>query len=167
MECGGSLRPSPAPKVRLMTREDTGFASPPLLFGDDCDCQGHINVRVQMQLDLMIAGDADRTGRHAYFAAADRLTRFDGRLGDIGGADRAEQLAFRTCLGLEFKLEVLELQGARLRRGQFLARLGHRGASGGNEEIARIPGFDLDAIADLTEVRDLLQQYDVHVRSPI
>src|SRR5580693_1341397 len=101
MECGGSFRPSPAPKVRLMTRADTGFASPPLLFGDDGDQQGHINVRVQVQLDLMITGDADWTGWHAHFAAADRLTRFDGGFGNVGGADRAEQLAFRARLGLE------------------------------------------------------------------
>src|SRR3984957_3621151 len=112
MECGGSLRPSPAPKVRLMTREDTGFASPPLLFGDDCDCQGHINVRVQVQLHLMIAGDANRTGRHAYFAAADRLAGFDGCFRNIGGTDGTEQLAFRARLGLELELEVLELQRA-------------------------------------------------------
>ncbi len=69
-------------------------------------------------------------------------------------------------------------------RGQFMAGLGfefmplrfelgnvcrrrHGGAAGGNQEISRVTGLDLDAIADLTEVRDLLQQYDVHVPSPI
>ena len=88
------------------------------------------------------------------------------------------------ALALSLKLEVLEFQGASLRRGQFLTGLGfelmplrfelgnvrrgrHGGAAGGNQEISRVSGLDLDAIADLTEVRDLLQQYDVHVRSPI
>src|SRR6202035_2672991 len=126
MECGGRRSPSPAPRVRLMTRADmrypNGTRCRKLLFGDDCDQQGHIHVRVQVQLNLVLARDANRTGRHAHFTAADRLTRFDGRLGDIGGADRAEQLALGARLGPKFQLEVFELQGARLGCSQLMAR---------------------------------------------
>ncbi len=88
------------------------------------------------------------------------------------------------ALAFSSSLKFSNFERARLRRGQFLARLGfefmplrfelgdirrrrHGGAAGGHQEIARVARLDLDAIADLTEVRDLLQQYDVHVRSPI
>src|ERR1700732_4646643 len=113
IECGGRRKPSPGPKVRFMTRADmrypNGTRCRALLFGDDGDRQGHINVRVQVQLDQGLARHANRTGGHAHFTAADRLARFDRRLGDIGGADRAEQFALRTGLGPKFQLEVLEL----------------------------------------------------------
>src|SRR3984957_18908343 len=131
----------------------------------------------------MFAGDADRSGRHAHLAAADRLARLDRGFRNVGGADRAEQLAFRAGLGRQRQLEVLELDGARLRSGQLMVRLGlelvalrfelgdvggcrHRGPAGGHQEIARIARLHLDAIADLAEVRDLLQQYDIHVLVP-
>ena len=108
------------------------------------------------------------------------LSRFDRGLGDVRRADRAEQLAFRARLGLELELEVLEFERARLGGGQLLVRLGfqlvalrfelgdvgrrrHGRPAGGHQEIARVARFHFDAIADLTEVRDLLQQYDIHV----
>ena len=99
-------------------------ASAALLFGDDRDQQGHINVSVQVQLHLVFACDANWTCGHAHFAAADGLTRLDRGFRDIGGTDRAEELAFRTGLGFELELEALELHRARLRCGQFLARFG-------------------------------------------
>src|ERR1700688_2108992 len=91
MECGGKRRPSPGPKVRFMTRADmrypNGTRCRALLFSDDGDQQGHINVRMQVQLNLVVARDANRAGRHAHFTATDGLACFDGRFGDIGGAD--------------------------------------------------------------------------------
>ena len=88
------------------------------------------------------------------------------------------------ALAVNVELEVLELDGARLRSGQFLVRLGlefvalrfelgdvggcrHGGPAGGHQEIARVARLHLDAIADLAEVRDLLQQYDIHVLCPV
>jgi len=70
-----------------------------------------------------------------------------------------------------------------LRGGEFMIRLGfefvalrfelrdiggggHGGAAGGHQEVARVARLHLDAIADLAEVRDLLQQYDIHVNPP-
>src|ERR1700677_4352611 len=78
IECGGSRKPSPASNERLLTRLATCKACAmrlcrPLLVGDDSDRQGHINVCVQMQLHLVLAERSDRPGRHAHFAAADRL----------------------------------------------------------------------------------------------
>src|SRR5258708_2365708 len=128
MECGGSRRPSPAPKVRFMTRADmrypNGTRCRKLLFGDDCDRQGHIHVRVQVQLAWVIARGATRSRGHALFAGVEGLAGLDRRFGDIGGADRAEQLALGAGLGPQSQLEVPELQGTRLGRGQVLTRLG-------------------------------------------
>jgi len=71
---------------------------PPLLFGDDGDRQGHINVSVQMKLHLSSPVARIGSRRHAHFAAADRLARFDRRFGDIGGADGANSLPSAPAL---------------------------------------------------------------------
>src|ERR1700722_7346263 len=129
MECGGRRKaPSPAPEYgfgRLATGKPCapGFCRP-LLFGDDGDREGHVDVGMQVQLHRMLAGGSDRTIRHANFAAGYGITRFPGGFGNVGGADRAEQLAFGARLGLELELEVLEFRGASLRRGELLVRLG-------------------------------------------
>src|SRR5450755_124761 len=151
----------------------------PLLFGDDRDHEGHVDVRVQMQLHLVLAKRADGAHGHAHFGARDWLPSLDGRFGDIGGADRAEQLTFRSGLGLELELEILEGCGAALRLRQILggALFKHRtlglelldvggggqgGTAGRHQKIACVTGLDLDPIADLAEVRDFLQQNDFH-----
>src|ERR1700691_4755771 len=79
---------------------------------------------MQVQLHLMVAEGADRTGRHAHFAARNRLAGLDGRFSDIRRADRAEQLAFRAGLGLQLELEILERLRALLRLCVVLSRAG-------------------------------------------
>src|ERR1700737_4788500 len=44
-----------------------------------------------------------------------------------------------------------------------IGRRRHGGFAGGHQEIPRVTRLHLDPIADLAEVRDLLQQYDMHV----
>src|SRR5271165_4812343 len=125
MECGGSRMPSPAALVeRLLKWVATCKACAPrlcwpLLFCDDRDQQGHVNVGVQMQLHLMFAGGANRPGRHAHFAACNRLSRLHRGLGDVRGADRAEELPFGTGLRLDLELEIFEFDRARLRPREF------------------------------------------------
>ena len=138
---------------------------------------------MQVQLHLVLAGGADRPGGHAHFAACNRVPRLYCGLGDVRRADGSEQLAFGAGLGLELELEVLELGGARLRRRKLfvglrfeLVALGfelrdvggsrHRRPARGHQKISRVARFHLDPIADLPEVRDLLQQYDFHVLRP-
>ena len=84
------------------------------------------------------------------------------------------------ALALSSSLKFSNFARARLRRGQFRIRLGlefvalrfelrdiggsrHRRPAGRHQEIAGVARLHLDAIADLAEVRDLLQQYDIHV----
>src|SRR5271165_3187533 len=116
IEWGGRRSPSPEPPgERLLTRTATNYACAarlgrPLLFGDDRYGQRHIDVRMQVQLDLVLARRADRPGRHAHFGTHDRVARIDRRFGDIGRADRSEQLAFGAGFGLDLEFEVLEVQ---------------------------------------------------------
>src|ERR1700677_3481202 len=184
MECGGRRNaPSPPSEPEYgLRRLATCKACAqrlwgPLLFGDDGDREGHVDVGMQVQLHLVLAGGSDRTVRHANLAARHWVTRLDGGLVDVGGADRAEQLALGARFGLELELEVLELRGASLCGGELGVRLrlelgalrlelrdvgggSHRCFAGRHEEVPGVARLDLDAIADLTEVRDLLQQHD-------
>src|SRR6202034_1390638 len=105
MECGGSRSaPSPPsePEYGLRRLATCKACAPrlcrPLLFGDDGDREGHVDVGMQVQLDLVLAGGPDRTVRHAHFAARNGLTRLHGGLGDVAGADRAEKLTLGARL---------------------------------------------------------------------
>ena len=106
-----------------------------------------------------------------------------GAFGDVGGTDRAEQLAFAARLRRQRQLEAFELAGARLRGIELLARGlldfgatrfelrdvvrgGQRRLALRQQEVAAVAGLHLDAIADVAEVRDLLQQNDFH-RTPV
>src|SRR5690606_27016835 len=101
------------------------------------------------------------------------------RLADVGRADGAEELAFATCLGTDRQLEAFKLRGTRLRCLQLLLRkllelstasleLGdvlrssQRRLALRQQIVTPVTGLDLDAIADIAEVGDLLQQNQFH-----
>ncbi len=86
-------------------------SAPSLLFGDDRDRQGNFHVRVQMQDHAVLADGPDRAARQAHFAALDLESRGSDRFGDVGGADRAEELAFAAGFGRDAELEVLQCRG--------------------------------------------------------
>ena len=57
-----------------------------------------VHVRVQVQLDLVLADHAERPVVHTHFAALDLDAELPERLGDVHGADGAEQLPFGAGL---------------------------------------------------------------------
>src|SRR5262245_57917552 len=63
------------------------------LFRDHRQRHLDVDVAVQVQGDQVLADRADRPARQAHLGALDLVARFLAGLGDIGGADRAEQLA--------------------------------------------------------------------------
>src|SRR6185312_13103646 len=104
-ECGGTGASTVA---RGSRRALAGPATDRLLFRDDQHRQRNINVGVQVQTDVMFADHAQGASRHAHFATLDLEARLAERLGDIGRADGAEQLAFRAGLRGHRELEVLQ-----------------------------------------------------------
>ncbi len=121
--------------------------------------------------------------RQAHFAALHLEAGLRGSLGDVAGADRAEQLAFRAGLGVDGELEILHRHRALLRGGQLLARQalelgaarleacnvvgrGERGLALRQQEIATEARAYLHAIADVAEIGNLLQQDDFHDGEP-
>src|SRR5215469_13846217 len=155
-----------------------------LLFRDDRHLHGHVHVGVQVQGDSVLAHHAQRSVRQAHFAALDIEAGTRQVLGDVAGTDRAEQLPFRTRLGVNGELEILHRSRPLLGRGQVLARLvlelgaprleardvlrrGERRLALRQEEIAAETRAHLDAIADVAEVGDLLQQNDFHRCKPL
>ena len=86
-----------------------------LFFGGHRHRQVDFDVGVQMQLDVVLADQPDRAAGQTHFAALDVDAGGGQRLGDVGGADRAEELAFAAGLGGERELEVLRARAARVR----------------------------------------------------
>ena len=93
-------------------------------------------------------------------------------------ADHGE-LTLGARLGGQLETEVLETGGAALGAAEFGGGLrleigahrlelrdvlgrGERGAAGGQQEVAAVAGLHLDAITDVAEVRDLLQEDEFH-----
>ena len=85
----------------------------------DRQLDGLRDFGVQMQVDVELAGVADHAGRQAHFALAHVGAGRGDRLGDVAGADRAEQLALVAAVGLDRDREAGQLLGAR--RGGGLA----------------------------------------------
>src|SRR5262245_38559228 len=127
----------------------------------------------------MLAHRPDRAGWQAYFGALDLVAGFLAGLGDVGGADRSEELAFAAGLRRDAELESfergrarpggrevggglrLELGAPALELGDVLRRREGRLASR-QQEVAPESRLDFHAIADVTDVGDLLQQDDFH-----
>src|SRR5690606_26030324 len=150
-----------------------------LLFGFDDHRQVHVDVGVQMQRHHMLAHRAQRAVRQPQLAAGDFVAGGGGGLGNVGGADRAEQLALVASLGADRELEALELRlaglgalqriardllklGAALLELLHVVRGGQRRLALGQQEIAGIAGTHLDAIAQVAEVGHFFQKKDVH-----
>ena len=107
------------------------------------------------------------------------VTGRGGSLGDVCGADRAEQFPFGAGLGDDVELEILDGGGALLCPVQLLVRhalqFGATGFEAGNvrsgrerrlalgqQEIAPVTGLHLHPVADVAEVGHFLQQYEFH-----
>src|SRR5690606_168526 len=143
------------------------------LLADDDDLDGGVDVGVQVQLDLVLADGTQRAGRHAHFLPLHRHAGLGHRLGDVGGADGAEQLALIAGLGGDGHLQALELRLAVLGSLQRLAgsllelgpacfefldvlRRGRLGLAGRHQVVAAVAGADLDLVAQVAQVIDLL-----------
>src|SRR5207237_10126899 len=98
---------------------------------------------------------------------------------DIGRADRAEQLAFRTGFRGDRKLEVLQRLAPFFSGRQMLASSllelvatslkaryvvlgGESRLALGQEEVPTVAGTDLYGVPDVAEVGNLLKQNNVH-----
>src|SRR5262245_27012001 len=190
-ECGGNRRRSVALRASSVAALSAilppslgAFQRPSLsvlrLLGLDHDLELDVHVRVQVQLDLMIADDTQRTVGQPNLAALDLDAMLADRLGNVDGADRAEQLAFGACLHLDLQRQALELlraslSGLELRGGLRLelrtARLELRLVLGRrerrlalrNQVIPGEPRLYADEIADPAHIVDFLQQYDFHL----
>src|SRR5512137_2203594 len=103
-----NLPPEPAP-LPLSSWSIVDGCSPRTrggsVFGGDHDRQVDLDVGVQVQLHVVLADQADRAARQAHFSALDGDAALRQRFGDVGRADRAEQLAFRAGLRLQVELE--------------------------------------------------------------
>src|SRR6516162_3093208 len=94
-----------------------------LLFRDDRHLHRHVDVGVQVQIDSVLAHHAQRSVRHAHFAALDLEVGARQLLGDVAGTDRAEELPFGARLGVDGELEILHGYRPLLGGRQVLARL--------------------------------------------
>src|SRR5215472_14062032 len=114
-ECGGAGASSSAavPDSPRALAETATVILPraALLFCDDGDVQRHVDVGVQVQAHQVLTEQAQRARGQAHFAALDREARTGAGLGDVGRADRAEELALGAGLGLDRKLEVRHGRG--------------------------------------------------------
>src|SRR6185437_10486297 len=150
-----------------------------LLLGDDSDRQLHVHVGVQMQVDRVLADRTQRAGRQPDLTAGDRVAGARTRLGDVARADRAEELPLRPRLGGDRQPEFLEVLGTTLAALELLVRdaleLGAARLESGDvlcgrerrlalrqQVIASEARANFHAIADVAEVRDLLEQNDFH-----
>ena len=92
------------------------------VFSGDVDRQVDLDVAVQVQLDVVLADEADRPSRQTHFTALDLDAGLGQGLGDVGGADGAEELALGARLRAQLELEILELPCARARTRQRVRR---------------------------------------------
>src|SRR5215469_13817117 len=92
-ECGGAGASTSATEPESRALAEPAIGCPGLLFGDDRYRQRHVHVGVQVQTDHVLAQHAQRATRQAHFAALDLEARLVAGLGDVGGTDRAEELA--------------------------------------------------------------------------
>src|SRR5690242_13468442 len=111
MECGGVRTSAMEPRsrrafavsaTRRLGREP---AARRLLFRDDRNGNRHVDVRMQMQTDDVIAHRAQRTAWQTHFTALDLEVLAVQRFGNIRRADRAEELAFSARLRADGELE--------------------------------------------------------------
>ena len=144
-------------------------------------CSGTFTSACRCTADHVFAHGAQRTLGQAHFGSLDLVAIARGSLGDVAGADRAEELALGAGLGVDRELEFLQRRRALLGAGQVLVRHalklgttrleagdvvggGERGLATGQQEVAAVAGTYLDAIADVAEVGNLLQENDIHLR---
>src|SRR6188768_433617 len=93
-----------------------------LVFGSDHHRQLHVDVRVQMQGDRVIANRTQGSGGQTHFSTRQLVASLGAGFGNVGSADRAEQLAFGARLGGDLQLELLERGSAALRILELIAR---------------------------------------------
>ena len=74
-----------------------------VVFRDHRNANRRIHVTVQMEFDLVLAERADRALGQPDFAASDGDTGSRAGLGNVGGPQGAEQLAFRARLGRQLQ----------------------------------------------------------------
>ena len=129
-----------------------------------------------MQHDLVFASHANRAIGQANFAALYSMAHCSQRFANIDRPDRAKQFAFRAnpaghgnhqsgqlpgpCTGLvQFGIGlVLQLRAQRLHPRDVLAGRQQRLALW-QQVIAPVTRFDLDLIANFTQILDFFQQY--------
>ena len=136
---------------------------------------------MQVYDDVMFADGADRAFRQADFPALDLDALCGQRLGDVDGADGAEQPAFLADFRVNRNTttEAGQMVGTRDRGAEFgggvllefgAARLelrevfrGRRGRlAGRNQEIPPVAVLHLHLVPDVAEVLDFCQQDNVH-----
>src|ERR1043165_3355004 len=155
-----------------------------LLLADDRHGDRHRHVGVQHDLDRELAHLLERPLRHAHLRALDVVPLLLERLDDVVVGDRAEETSVDARLLADLELQVLELRRAFLRLGQGLVlRLLHPGAAPlevldvlgrgalrlavRDEIVAREAVLHLDHVAQVSEVRYLLHEDDLHAHFPL
>src|SRR5579864_83945 len=155
-----------------------------LLFRGDRVLHRDVDIGMQVQVDGVLAQHAQRAVRQPHLAALDLEALARTGLGDIAGADRAEQLSLGAGLGVDGELEILhrhrtlfggrevlarqalELCAARLEARDVL-RSSERRLALRQQEVAPEARAHLHAIADVAEIGNLLQQNDFHRYEPL
>src|SRR5688572_4560946 len=86
--------------------------------GLDDDSDLYVHVRVQVQVDLVLADDPQRAVVQTNLAALDLDAVLTHGFGDVERPNRTEELALGAGLHLDLEHEPLELLGSRLGRGE-------------------------------------------------
>ena len=150
-----------------------------LLFSDQGQLDGGVDVGVQVKIDFVVAGDAESPVGQHHFTLLQFLTGIVHRFGDVAGADGTEQTALLACLAADADLESVQLGLASFSRRQLVRGLflqfgaaglenlpvlfgGGNRLAGRNQKVTAVTILDMNLVAQVTQVIDFLQQNNIH-----
>src|SRR6185312_10643243 len=150
-----------------------------LLVADHDHLDGGMDVGMQVQRHVVLAGVAQRTFAQDHFALVHDMAGGGQRFGDVARAYRTEQLAFRAgmrgngdrrigkldlaCLGISQQGVGLGFVfGTTLLERRQVGRIDAHGLALGQEEIAAITRLHHDLVAERAETADFLQKNEFH-----
>ena len=178
LRLGFGLRLGGGDRVQLLLRGQLAA------LGDDRDPQRRRHVGEELDGDLVAADSLDRLGEVELAPVDPHLELAPGRLGDVGGRDRAEQRPGLAGRDVEAQLRALEpghdllrlLEALRLVLGALLLGLAQLGDLGRRrrlgqfpreQEVAREARRDVHDLAAEPDLLDVLSEDHLHAANPL